>query len=163
MKWYIRDIIIYGTEDTRVISFEQGVNIVTGDSRTGKSALIPIVDYCFGSKDCEVPVGIIRDFAQWYAIRIQTSEEQILLARKAPGRQLTSNIMNITIGHEIEIPPPNKINANSDRKAIIDEISRRLGMMDRSLATSTFDVAFTEPPTARNVMPLLFQPQNISD
>lgn len=50
MDWYVRDIILYGEGDlTRSVSLEPGVNIITGESKTGKSALIPIVDYCLGS------------------------------------------------------------------------------------------------------------------
>ena len=65
MDWYVKSIIIYGHGDTtRSVSLGPGVNIITGDSGTGKSALIPIVDYCLGAKEYEVPVRAIRNFAQ---------------------------------------------------------------------------------------------------
>lgn len=41
------------------VDFVPGVNVVTGRSSTGKSALIEVFDYCFGSSEYTVPVGII--------------------------------------------------------------------------------------------------------
>ena len=39
MDWYVRDIVVYGEGgETRTVSFGPGVNIITGMSRTGKSA-----------------------------------------------------------------------------------------------------------------------------
>ena len=33
------------------VLFELGkVNVITGESRTGKSAIIPIIDYCLGAR-----------------------------------------------------------------------------------------------------------------
>ena len=37
------------------------VNVITGASKTGKSALIDIVDYCLGRNEYFVPSGAIRD------------------------------------------------------------------------------------------------------
>ena len=37
------------------------VNVITGDSRTGKSAIIPIIDYCLASGECYIPTQTIRN------------------------------------------------------------------------------------------------------
>lgn len=37
------------------------INVITGASRTGKSAIIPIIDYCLGDGQCQIPVNTIRD------------------------------------------------------------------------------------------------------
>ncbi|HEX6799855.1 MAG TPA: DUF3732 domain-containing protein [Ktedonobacterales bacterium] len=162
MEWYIRDIIIYGQgDDLRQLSFQPGVNIITGDSQTGKSALIAIVDYCMGAREYEVPVGVIREFARWYAIRLQTPAEQIFIARREPGGRRTSDQMHMIVQHEVELPHASQLTANSSREAVIGDLSRRLGMMDQSLALSEYDHAWVEPPTARNVVPFLFQPQGV--
>lgn len=44
------NITLYNDDgDTRVVDFRPGeLNIVTGDSKAGKSALLTIVDYCLG-------------------------------------------------------------------------------------------------------------------
>ena len=50
MKSYIKAIVIFNeTGDKRVVPLMQGVNIITGESKTGKSALVEIIDYCLCS------------------------------------------------------------------------------------------------------------------
>ena len=50
MKSYIKAIIIFNKNgEKRVVPLEQGVNIITGESKTGKSALVEIIDYCLCS------------------------------------------------------------------------------------------------------------------
>ena len=62
----IQNIILYkDAEHNRVLTFETGkVNIITGESKSGKTAIINIVDYCLGSKDCKIADGVIRDNVQ---------------------------------------------------------------------------------------------------
>lgn len=46
MKSYIKAIIIFNKKgEKRVVPLKQGVNIITGESKTGKSALVEIIDY----------------------------------------------------------------------------------------------------------------------
>jgi hypothetical protein len=63
----ICDIVLYSrTGERRILPLRVGgVNIITGESRTGKSALIDIVDYCLGRNPCNIPVGPIRDTVAW--------------------------------------------------------------------------------------------------
>ena len=47
---FIKSIIIFNKDgDKKVVPLEQGVNIITGESKTGKSALVEIIDYCLCS------------------------------------------------------------------------------------------------------------------
>lgn len=69
----------------RIIPFKKGcVNVITGGSRTGKSAIIPIIDYCLASGECQIPIDTIRDHSAWYGLLLETDAEQVLLARKGP-------------------------------------------------------------------------------
>ena len=54
-----------------------------------------------------------------------------------------------------------ELRVRSDRGAVVKELSQRLGMMERSLAESSYDGGYTEAPTIRNIVPFLFQPGNI--
>lgn len=55
MKSYIKAIIIFNKNgEKRVVPLEQGVNIITGESKTGKSALVEIIDYCLCSTRCSI-------------------------------------------------------------------------------------------------------------
>ena len=47
MKSYIQEIILFHEDgDKKVVVLTPGVNIITGESKTGKSALVEIIDYC---------------------------------------------------------------------------------------------------------------------
>jgi len=162
VEWYIRNIIIYGEAgETRVVDLEQGVNIISGESQTGKSALINIVDYCLCSGGYRVPVGPIRDFAQWYGVRIQTPHEQVFVARKEPGNNKSTDIMHLLVGKEINLPKGEDLTGNTDRRTVISDLSRRLNIMNYSLAEYPSDVNYTQAPTIRNMTPFLFQPQGL--
>lgn len=64
------------------VRFEEGVNVITGRSSTGKSALIEIFDYCFGSSDFTVPVGVITENAKLY-FTVMKMEKSILVLGRA--------------------------------------------------------------------------------
>ena len=50
MPFQIKEIVLYsGSGDRRRLRFNVNrVNIITGKSGTGKSAIVPILDYCLG-------------------------------------------------------------------------------------------------------------------
>lgn len=87
MSLQIRAIAIYSKEgERRDVRFKLGVlNVVTGASKTGKSALLDIVDYCWGRTECTVAEGEIRRGVSWFAVLFDNSGEGILVARKNPG------------------------------------------------------------------------------
>jgi len=70
MTLQIRLIALYNREgEVRQLPFKLGsVNIITGRSLTGKSAIIEIIDYCLGRSDFTVPEGTIRDSVAWYGV-----------------------------------------------------------------------------------------------
>lgn len=87
MSLQLRSISIYSHDgERRDVQFRLGgLNIVTGASKTGKSALLDIVDYCWGRGECTVPEGEIRKSVSWFALHLDNDGEGILLARRNPG------------------------------------------------------------------------------
>jgi hypothetical protein len=82
MKSYLKYIgIIDNSNKTHFVEFQAGVNIITGKSSTGKSAMIEIFDYCFGSSEFTVPAGVITDNTQLYFIVLSIKETYLFLAR----------------------------------------------------------------------------------
>lgn len=53
------------------------VNVITGASRTGKSAIIPIMDYCLGDGGCQIPVNTIRDACLWFGVIVKLKEKRL--------------------------------------------------------------------------------------
>jgi hypothetical protein len=87
MSLQLRSISIYSHEgEQRNVEFKLGqLNIVTGASKTGKSALLDIVDYCWGRGECTVAEGEIRKSVSWFALHLDNDGEGIVLARRNPG------------------------------------------------------------------------------
>jgi predicted ATP-binding protein involved in virulence len=85
MKLKIRNILLYPLDDTlnpKIIKFdERKVNVITGYSQRGKSAIISIIDYCLASSECDVPIGTIREKVDKFAIYITLNDRNIFLAR----------------------------------------------------------------------------------
>ncbi len=159
MKFTINSVILWSKRDgfsPRVLSFKmQSVNIITGASRTGKSALIPIIDYCLGSDKCAIPVDIIRNACSWFGVLFDLDGEQLLLCRREPGDQASTKDMFILRDKEITIPKTLSKNTNLD--SIKDMLNELLGMSFLALDPD----AGVFRPSYRDFMAFLFQPQNI--
>ncbi|MDQ0418680.1 hypothetical protein J2Z48_002883 [Croceifilum oryzae] len=108
MFFQIKEVVLWPKKSNlapRRLRFELGkVNVISGASRTGKSAIIPIIDYCLGSDKCSIPVKTIRDTCAWFGVVVKTRHGEILLARREPGQDLKCNDMIIIEGKEVEVP-----------------------------------------------------------
>jgi hypothetical protein len=167
MKFQLLEIILWSRNPAfpprRLNNFKQGmVNVITGSSKTGKSAVIPIVDYCLGSDRCAIPAGTIRDSCAWFGIVIETDEGQKLLARREPGKQQSTGEMSLFEGRSIDIPQSLPEN---DNKTTVDAVKRLLDRL-AGLSNLGFDPtgstgAFKGRPSFRDMAAFVFQPQNI--
>lgn len=139
-------------------SFVDGkVNVITGASRTGKSAIIPIIDYCLGSQKCTIPVNTIRNACEWFGVLFQLEQEQVLLCRREPGKQQTTGEMYFSRGKAIVIPTEITSNTTSDEvRNILNEL---FGMSFLEIDPSAG--GFSTRPSYRDLMAFIFQPQNI--
>lgn len=82
MKTLIHEIgVIDKLGNKHPVSFKKGLNVVTGKSSTGKSALIEIFDYCFGSGENTIPKGVITASAAIYYVGLSVNEQDIIIAR----------------------------------------------------------------------------------
>ena len=144
----------------RVVSFTPGIaNVISGASKTGKSAVIPIIDYCLASGKCSIPVGTIRDTCSWFGLVIETMSGQMLLARREPGDQRQTGDMFWLEGPEVEVPTEEPIkNITSDAvKRLLDQMSglSQLGLVPESESSFHNRVSF------RDLVAFIFQPQYI--
>lgn len=92
----------------RVLAFKPGVvNVITGESRSGKSAVIPIIDYCLCSRRCTIPVSVIRDTASWYGVTLVSGTgEHTLVARRSPDEDGRPSDELALVTSMDPIPPP---------------------------------------------------------
>lgn len=144
----------------RILRFERGTaNVISGVSKTGKSAVIPIMDYCLASSKCTIPVGTIRDACSWFGILIETLEGQKLLARREPGEARQTGDMFILEGEDIEIPtePPKK---NVTAEEVKRKLNQLAGLSQLGLDPDS-DSGFSSRVSFRDLLAFNFQPQYI--
>ena len=131
VTFQILEAVLYSHDGRRrVLEFHPGaLNIVIGRSRTGKSALVPIIDYCLGSKECDIPEGVIRNTVGWYALRLVSGSEQHFVARRAPdpGRA-TTNAAHHILGEEVRLPEPDEMAATTTIEAVTKLLGAVVGI-----------------------------------
>ncbi len=82
MKTLIHEIgVIDKQGGNHPVKFISGLNVVTGKSSTGKSALIEIFDYCFGGTENTIPKGVITDSAAIYYVALSVNQQGMVIAR----------------------------------------------------------------------------------
>lgn len=145
----------------RVIQFEKGrVNVITGGSRTGKSAIIPIIDYCLASTECQIPIDTIRDHSAWYGLLLETELEQVLIARKGPEGREASDSFYLMRGHTLSVP-----SAIAEPNEKMESVKHILNSLS---GTPYFRLSGAEDPRPyqdrlgfRDLMALVFQSQEV--
>ena len=131
----IQKIILYShAGEKRILPFELGkVNIITGESKSGKSALIEIINYCLASSGCDIPEGIIRDTVSYFAISLSFNDtETAFIARENPnikGVQSSTTVCLIRNNGE-RLPDLEEINSNLNVDALKDFLTRKIGISE---------------------------------
>lgn len=84
MNISIKQILIFNADgEKRSLPFNEGLNIISGDSKTGKSAIIEIIDYCLFSSRSSIPKGKIIDFASLFSVIFKVEDIYIIIGRYA--------------------------------------------------------------------------------
>lgn len=131
----IKKIILYShSGEKRILPFKLGkVNIITGESKSGKSALIEIINYCLASKGCDIPEGIIRDTVSYFSILLSFKDtETAFIARENPnikGVQASSTVCLIRNNGD-RLPDLEEINSNLNVDALKDFLTRKIGISE---------------------------------
>lgn len=131
MNLQIKELILYNRKgEIRRLPFQVGkVNIITGKSGTGKSAIIPIIDYCLGRSDFVIPDGVIRNTVSWFALHLITGEKEIFIAKPTPNKNAMSQSQAfLKVGENISTPDMNELFFNSNDEGIDKYLSSILNI-----------------------------------
>ncbi|RRO05337.1 DUF3732 domain-containing protein [Pectobacterium aquaticum] len=165
MKAIIDSINIFNEKgEHRVVEFQSGINVITGDSKTGKSALLEIVDYCLFSKTSSIPKGIITTFSSFYSVVFKMDRTYIIIGRAAPKTGKSSkayikqeldksNISPLTLDYFDQIIPITLKAAQSKFESFLG-----LSVLDMKDDENSFHHG---KASIRNAVSLLFQHQNL--
>ena len=164
MKLFIKKLILWPRNTSmrpRQITFSTDkINVITGASGTGKSAISSIIDYCLGSGKCAIPMGMIREKCAWYGVLLQLEHEQMLVARQDPNDKNENGSMYIEEGVEISIPA--FIHAkNVDVELFKDKLDSLAGIPVIKDAPNAYEYTRPVYPAFRDMAAFNFQPQHI--
>lgn len=134
MTFQIRSIAIYSQAGViRKISLKPGsLNIITGASKTGKSTLLAIIDYCMGSNGFPVAAGVVRAHTDAYAILLQKGHEGVLVARLAPGpgRRVSTQFHVRTMSPDSPLPTLDELVVTSDLETAKSQLAAFAGIRE---------------------------------
>lgn len=160
----VKSIHIYShSGERRDLEFHiDGLNVITGRSSTGKSALSDIVEYCMGQSDCNVPEGVIRDKVAWFAVLYQFTNEQVLIAKPAPEAGAGScSVAMERRGSQVAIPEFSELAVNTDDDAVTTLLSRMLGIPENRTAVPLDSSRASFEATIKHTYYYLFQKQGL--
>jgi hypothetical protein len=125
-------IILYNhAGERRVVDFRPGeLNVVTGVSKTGKSALLDIFEYCLGRSTITMPVGPITQTVAWYAVLLQMPGGGLaFVARPAatPGAASQQRAM-LELGADLVPPAFEDLEVNADARSVREILGRAIGI-----------------------------------
>lgn len=119
------------------------VNVITGDSTTGKTSFWNVIDYCLLSGKVTIPTEII-DKVLWFGIRFTVNEKEISIVRRTPSNGSVSSDVSFNLGGLPEIPEGNREIA--EIKTILDV---EFGISDalrfpygKGLGKTTFNISY---------------------
>lgn len=164
MRSYVKYIgVIDIEENTHFVEFTSGVNIITGKSSTGKSAIIEIFDYCFGSSEFTIPSGIITKSAEIYFMVLAIKDTFLVIGRSPKNRK-------IFIKEETILPRIKSINLKYfEDKFFSNDFNVELGHyfgldikdVEEDNETLNYRGRKKGRPSIRNTVPFLLQHQNL--
>lgn len=160
----IKSIHIYSHDgQRRDLQFKvDGLNVITGRSSTGKSALSEIIEYCMGRSTCNVPEGVIRDKVAWFAVIYQFPQEQVLIAKPTPSQGGTScSVAMQRRGAQLVAPAFEELTVNTDDDAVVALLSRLLGIPENRTDVAIEHSRDSYDANIKHTYYYLFQKQGI--
>ena len=161
----IAKLVLYkDSRHVREISFrKRGVNIIVGDSKTGKSALIDIVDYCLASDECDVAAGVIRDNVYWFAVVVDFGNDTFMLARMNPDSRNVSTISEMYLAKvdENNLPSFEDIEANTNVDTVRQFLASKIGLPENTQIVDDGGSRNPLPVTFMHSRQFCYQPQHL--
>jgi len=165
IRWNISKIFFLGVAgQLREITLQpNSVNIITGASGTGKSALIKAIDYCLGSSKCELPAHVRRRSVA-VGVKWVCGETEVVVTRIIPpvGKD-TSTKMSVVSGRNVSLPSKlSDLEGSTTIEVARAYMERIFGIGDIELADET-SVKSKGKASIRQVTPYLFVTKEVID
>src|SRR5574344_2184092 len=157
MNIQIKKIILWANNSSlppRIIDLKTGcLNVIHGDSKKGKSALIHIIDWCLGASRNTIPQGIVKDSVAYCGLLLKMDDKEILLIRENSQTILNSEIY-YEEGKNIKLPKT--IVPNYKLEDFKKEFNGKLGVPSEAIIDKN-----QSRPSYRDYVTFNFQTQGI--
>lgn len=112
-------------DEKRILEFKPNkVNVITGDSGTGKTTVMEIIDYCFFASKTDIPHEIINENVKWYGLNFDINDKNYTLARGCLENKVkVSEDYYFSASGTIPDIPKVTINANEIKSILEKELS----------------------------------------
>lgn len=157
----IKSIHLYSADGRRRdVEFHDGLNIITGRSSTGKSALSEIIEYCMGRSTFLVPEGAIQDRVAWYAVIYRFTGEEVLVAKPPPKPGVAScSLAMVRRGAVVDAPEPDELAVNNNDDGVVALLSGLLGIPENVTDVPIDQSRSSFEATIQHTVYYLFQKQ----
>lgn len=128
----IRKIVLYGKNNRRrILDLKLGqLNIISGKSKTGKSVIGDIIDYCFGGESCNIAVGVVRDTTAWYGLLLEHAGELLFVGRQNPPVGQASTGKCCYQFGVLDVPDDLSLAASVDVTGLEKLLSQKIGISE---------------------------------
>jgi len=140
---------------------EDEVNVIHGRSRTGKSSIIAIIDYCLGSEKCTIPVGPIRDKTEWFGLKVRIRDAWVLIGRRTPSSSTGSGEFFFLPWSAGDKSIPETVKATHTHARYKDAFNKVARITNMSLVEDEDAIQSENPPSYRDMAAFNFLPQHI--
>ena len=118
MNFYIRQIELWFKKNVapKVYEFEPNkINVITGDSSTGKSSILRIIDYCLLTERSTIVEDVINQNVKWYGLAFSLNDVDYVIARKNPQDETAEQQMFFSESSDF----PDKLQVNTTRGELL--------------------------------------------
>ena len=120
MNFYISKIRLWfrNDDEPRDLDFYQDkVNVITGDSSTGKSSVLKIIDYCLLSERSAIVKDVINENVKWYGLVFYVEDKPFTIIR--PSQTVESSEMKAIFREGIYLPEQPEAGINDIRSKVL--------------------------------------------
>ena len=159
-RWSIEQVLLYSLDGRRrtLDLVPNTVNIITGKSGTGKSALAEIIDYTMGASEGRLPRRV-REASSWVGLVWVNGGTRCVICRRVyePPLRATDDFF-YHVGADVDVPETTAgLKRTLGRDAMLSRFEALLGI--GNLTTEVFSSETRQPVrvSLRNAMPYLLQ------
>lgn len=130
-------IVLYSPDgEMEPINFRPGrLNVITGVSKTGKSVLVKLVDYCLGRSEIPTSAGKVEDSLSWVGALWKLDDGgRAFVGRPLPKGQATNEQALLVIGDAtLEAPEFAMLSPNTNTTTMRQVLGTRIGIDESRL------------------------------